>query len=161
MKQEKTLLGRERLVALTFSLFIVFVTLYTLFFSGGESSQPLQTVLVKAVGDIEQQGVFELPRGARVQDLLEIVKPFDGAKPRRLKGESRLKQGQLVEIVRPKVKIQFVGALTRPVTLQVVKGATVGEVIFDLPLTPEADVERVKDKKLTRNGQKVNIPRCY
>lgn len=158
MRLPKTeLLQRERFVLLVFAIFIFLVALFTFVFENQQEALP-QTILVKVVGDVEESGVIEVAKGCSVRDLLEQVRPLAGAKVKRLRPESSLRQGQVIEILIPKVRVEFSGALTRPVTLQVNKGITVDEILFQLPLHPDADLDAVRGRILSRSGQKIKIP---
>lgn len=57
-----------------------------------------QTITVFVEGAVEFPGRYEFKKGAKMEELLEKVKPFPGANLNRYHAESKLRNGQVVRI---------------------------------------------------------------
>jgi hypothetical protein len=65
-----------------------------------------QTIVVFVEGAVEFPGRYEFQKGAKIEEVLELVKPFPGAKPLRYRPEAKLRDGQVIRIKAPREKGQ-------------------------------------------------------
>lgn len=63
-----------------------------------------QTIVVFVEGAVEFPGRYEFQKGAKIEEVLDLVRPFPGAKPVRYRPESKLRDGQVIRVKAPQVK---------------------------------------------------------
>ncbi len=63
-----------------------------------------QTITVFVEGACEFPGRYEFQKGARIEELIEKMKPFPGCTIVRYKPESKLRDGQIIRVKAPKPK---------------------------------------------------------
>lgn len=109
-------------------------------------------------GAVERSGVYTVPRGALVSDLLELAKPEGDADLTKLKLQSKLRKGQLVKV--PKLAMLTVyleGAVETPGALKIPKGTRLEELPNLAKLTAEANLKPLQKKRRLKDGEVIHI----
>lgn len=114
---------------------------------------------VHVSGAVENAGSFQLPTGSKMKDLLLLAKPKADADLRRIKGDSKLKQGQVIKILsRDMLTIHLEGEIKNPGTIQIPKGTRLSDLPTLIHLNPNADLKIFQRKRKIREDEVIHIP---
>lgn len=108
-------------------------------------------------GAVEREGVYRLPLGARLKDLLKQISVLQEADTGKLKLERKLKNGQVVKIpLKKMITVYLTGAVQKD-SLRLPKGARLQDLIGLAPFTSDADLSKLRRKRLLKEGETVHI----
>jgi hypothetical protein len=117
-------------------------------------------VEVSIQGAVEHPGSYQLPRGALVQDLLELAKPLPNADLKRIRGTTKLRNGKTVNVPEiAKIEIFLQGAVQQKGALNVAKGTVLRDLIDMVEFEPDADLKPLQKKRKLRDQETITVGR--
>lgn len=118
-----------------------------------------QIIEVFVQGSVEKPGSHQIHHKMKLKDLLEIVKPLNEADLKRLKPESKLKNGQVIKIsAKPLITVNFIGAVEKPGSYTIPKGTRLYEIGRYVPLSGEVDMNKISKKRILKSNEVVDVP---
>jgi hypothetical protein len=116
-------------------------------------------VEVFITGAVELPGVYVLPRGSLIGDLLEKAQPVDSADLRRVKKMGKLQPGQVIHIKNfPQITIYLDGAVKKKGAMSIAKGVKIKDLLLRDLFLPEADLEPFFKNRFLRHQETLYIP---
>jgi DNA uptake protein ComE-like DNA-binding protein len=115
-------------------------------------------IQVTIKGAVTHAGIHELKRGARLKDLLDIAIPAADADLKKLKLNSKLRDGQVVKIIALEwITIYLKGAVEQEGPLKILKGTKMEDLTDKIAFLPEADRTKLKKKRLLKNDEVIHV----
>ena len=109
-------------------------------------------------GAITHSGIHELKRGARLKDLLALAVPASDADLKKLKVNSKLRDGQVIKVPTLEwITVHLKGAIEQEGPLKVLKGTKMEDLIEQVAFLPEADRAKLKKKRLLKNDEVIQV----
>ena len=117
------------------------------------------TIEVTVRGAVERSETFVLPRSARMKDVLELALPTENADLRRLKPETKLRDGRVIVIKEyPMINVCLYGEVLRPGIFRLRKGTRLKDLAeLDL-FTDHADLSSLQKQRRLKQGDNIKIP---
>ncbi|WP_068467006.1 SLBB domain-containing protein [Candidatus Protochlamydia phocaeensis] len=118
-----------------------------------------QTIQVSVKGAVARPGEYELKKGAKLKELLELCAPLSDADLSQLKPTGKLRDGQSIHIpLQEWLTIYVEGAVNQNMILQVKKGTQLKDLVDKIDFSPDADKEKMKKARRLKDQETINVP---
>jgi len=138
-------------------LFVVGITTY--FRAEPVNIKISDQIQIHCTGEVDHPGYHFVAPGTTLHELLPRVAPYSDSEPVGFSFSDVLKEGDKVRFKSTLVKVRIKGAVKRPVTLSLKKGALLRDSLEAIELCEDADVSKVQHREIKRNHQTITIPR--
>lgn len=117
-----------------------------------------QKINVRIEGAVEAPGIYNVERGANIQEVLAQAKPASNADTKKMALTKKVRDGQTINVpAKEYITIYLEGAVEHPGAIVVPKGMLMEELIGFAPFTEGADLGKIKQKKRLKEGQIIKI----
>jgi protein involved in polysaccharide export with SLBB domain len=126
----------------------------------GIAHEPLpSTIEVHIEGAVRHPGLYVFPVGTRLEEALEQAEPLPEAHLSRLKKQRILRDGQKIKVpAKATLTIFLKGAVKQEESIQVLEGARLEDLIQLADLSDQADIAKLKKRRLLKDQEVVYIP---
>lgn len=115
---------------------------------------------VSITGAVEAPGLYKVPKGSTIKDLLALAKPLTKANISKIKLGTHLSQGRHVRIPeREMVTVRIEGEVEESVTIKVEKGTKLKELFDFVAFTETANPNALLKNRPARDGETIKIPK--
>lgn len=120
---------------------------------------PYPFIEVAVRGAVKLPGTYRLPFEMTLNDLLFLAITEPDADLRRLRRDTVIRKSRAVTVARrEKMTVYLSGAIASPGAYQVLKGASLKDLLKQVELAPQADLERIKGERRLKNNELIEIP---
>lgn len=117
-----------------------------------------QEIEVFIEGAVENPGTYKVKRGALLQEVLILAKPTTNADLRRIKLQSKVRQGQSVKILTlPMITIHIEGAVNNPGSMTLPKGTRLCDLIEKISFQENADLKKLQKKRKLKDSEVIKV----
>lgn len=110
-------------------------------------------------GAVEAPGSYRVDAGSKVKDIVALAKPLPDADLRRFRGESKAREGQVINIpIREKIEVHVAGAVVHEGKISVPRGTRLEEIGQFVELTANADIAKIQRKRFLKADEKILVP---
>jgi hypothetical protein len=117
-----------------------------------------QEIDVFVEGEVEHSGRHRLKRGSLVKDLLALAVPLSDADLSRIQYDKPLRKGQVVKVPSAFITIYVEGAVIASGAHKFPKGARLQDLIGTIQFPEEADISKLRRKRLLKHLEKIKVP---
>ena len=148
-----------------FSFLFLFASFYMIskVSSGSDGlsvEKELPLIVVEVAGCVYKPGVFKIPQGSLVQEVIRKARPKPLADLSAIEMVKILDQECVIDVpVFKEIIVSVTGCVTKREELTLPAGARVCDLKKHLVLTQDADSRVFKSKKLLRNRQVIVVPK--
>lgn len=119
----------------------------------------VQLIQVSIKGAVHKPGSYELKKGTRLKELLELAQAHSEADLQSMNLEARLRNNQVVKVIAQNwITVHVEGAVAEPKELRLKLGTTLIELSEQIVLLPEADSEKLQRKRRLKDQETIVIP---
>lgn len=167
MSNSKKMPLHEWLAVLVIILAMILLTVVALFNQNDSlpehTGQPHfiapQEIEITVEGAVENPGIHQLKKGARVKDALLAAKTLPEADISKLKLESKLRDGRVIKVpYKAMITIYLQGAVEVEGVLKVKKGTRLNELVNIAVFSPLADLSALNKKRRLKDGETIHVP---
>lgn len=113
-------------------------------------------VVVK--GAVAHSGVYSLPKGMPMKELLEVAQLAPDADVRRFNLERVIQQGRVVNVPkRAMITVQVNGAVESAGEVTVPRGTTLEQLADKIALSEDADASSLRKKRKLKDGETITV----
>jgi hypothetical protein len=130
--------------------------------SKGTDSVPIALVTIQIAGFVEHPGVFEVARGAPLEEVLRKARPKRFANLRGLDLMSPLLHSMELTIEPlQSLRVQVKGAVEKSESIEVALGTRICHLKKIISLAESADLTFFKKRRLLSDGDVIDVPEKY
>ncbi|MBA2369735.1 MAG: SLBB domain-containing protein [Candidatus Protochlamydia sp.] len=118
-----------------------------------------ERIEVTVQGAVERPGIYELNKGSKLKDFWKICLPHPEADLRRFKPNSLLRDGQTLKVpFKEYITVHLKGAVASAVSLRVLKGTALKEMMHLIEVLPEGDLGKLNKQRRLKDQEIIHIP---
>lgn len=113
---------------------------------------------VRVEGAVKQPGKVRVNAGSTLRDVMAQVEITSEADLKRLKLDTKVRHGQIIKVPAHKmIEVTITGAVENPGQYRLPSGTTVAELTKFVTFSPDANLPKIRKKRL-KHGDAIEIP---